>query len=150
MQYDIDLGKKQEDIDYIVRPGSYAIISNEEGEIALVRTSTGYFLPGGGVESDETHHECLSRECIEEIGHKVEIEDYLGRISQSFYSTTKNIHMESEGHFYKCVLDERMDVETEEDHTLEWLSYPEAIDVLFLKNQSYAIKEYAYKYLIYI
>ncbi len=48
-------GEKENDIDYILREGVYAIIQNDKNEIALVKTPRGYFLPGGGVKAKESH-----------------------------------------------------------------------------------------------
>lgn len=39
---------------YLRRPGAYAIIKNAEGLIAIIKTKTGYFLPGGVIESGES------------------------------------------------------------------------------------------------
>jgi len=34
----------------VVRPSGYGILTNERAQIAVVRTSYGVFLPGGGLE----------------------------------------------------------------------------------------------------
>jgi len=52
---------------YTKRPGAYGIIENDDGLIAVIKTKTGYFLPGGGIEENESPEECLARECLEEI-----------------------------------------------------------------------------------
>ncbi len=56
-----------------------ALIRNEQGEIALVRTERrGWELPGGQIELGESLTEGLQREIIEECGIQVE----LGRLLQ--------------------------------------------------------------------
>jgi hypothetical protein len=40
-------GDRLEHVHYIVRRGAYAVIIND-GMVAVVKTPTGYFLPGGG------------------------------------------------------------------------------------------------------
>ena len=56
-----------------------ALIRNEQGEIALVRTERrGWELPGGQIEIGESLTEGLQREIFEECGIEVE----LGRLAQ--------------------------------------------------------------------
>ena len=52
----------QEDVNYIDRVGAY-LIPVKEGKVGVVRTTKGYFLLGGGVDSGESHEECIRREC---------------------------------------------------------------------------------------
>jgi 8-oxo-dGTP pyrophosphatase MutT (NUDIX family) len=61
-------GDRLEHVHYIVRRGAYAVIIND-GMIAVVKTPTGYFLPGGGVEGTETFENRLKREVLEETGY---------------------------------------------------------------------------------
>lgn len=58
-----------EDIE-VHRHGVYGVIENEKGEylIQYFKNQSFYWLPGGGVESDETEIECLKREIAEESG----------------------------------------------------------------------------------
>lgn len=62
----------QENVNYIDRVGAYLIPVNE-GKIGVVRTTKGYFLLGGGIDSGESHEECITRECLEEAGYKVSV-----------------------------------------------------------------------------
>ena len=40
------------------RPGSYAIILNEQNQLAIMRSQRGsLFLPGGGIEKEESKEE---------------------------------------------------------------------------------------------
>jgi len=53
--------------------GVTAIVTNETGEILLVRHSyrKGWFLPGGGVQRGESIEQSLARELYEEVGIKI-------------------------------------------------------------------------------
>ena len=55
------------------------IISGEKILLTKNQDNDGYFylFPGGGQEHGETIHQALIRECIEEIGQQVEIEELL-------------------------------------------------------------------------
>jgi 8-oxo-dGTP diphosphatase len=59
-------GEKIKDIEYIDRIGVYGIAINVEGKVSTIKTPTGYFLPGGGIENGEIHTECIEREFLEE------------------------------------------------------------------------------------
>lgn len=67
-----------EPVDYIDRPTVKAVIVNDNDEVLLFGGS----LPGGGVEEGETNDETLRRECMEEIGAFVSIENILGSVIQ--------------------------------------------------------------------
>lgn len=53
---------------YILRPGSYGIIRNGVGAIAVVRVPYGVFLLGGGQKSEKSVEAALIREVAEECG----------------------------------------------------------------------------------
>ncbi len=56
-----EFGTKQVGIDYIARPGVYAVIENNDRQIAVIETSNGYFLPGGGIDTGESVVDALKR-----------------------------------------------------------------------------------------
>lgn len=142
MSYNIEINKPKDNIKYLTRPGAYGIIINDAGEIAVVKTKTGFFLPGGGLGDKETEEACLERECLEEIGLKIKVGAKLGTVIYSFFSTTKKINMKSVGHFYKCSVVQKINDGTEADHRLVWLPATEAMTKLYLANQQYAVKKY--------
>lgn len=135
------LNRPEEGIDYVKRVGAYGLLEDEDGRLAVIKTSTGYFLPGGGLEEGEELQACLAREFIEEAAIKVSVGDKLSALSYFFYSTTMHIHMESEGHFYRCKFVDALDTGCEEDHQLVWLELKEAVKKLFLANQKEAVKQ---------
>ncbi len=125
---------------YTQRPGAYALIKNQNGQVAIILTGKRYFLPGGGVEGEETLETCLKRECLEEIAADITILEKFAEINCYFYSTTRNIDMESIGHFFICDINCITDIKSEADHELIWLSFDDAIKSLFLSNQQEAVK----------
>ena len=136
------VNKPDEGVDYKQRVGAYAVIFNENNKIAIVKTSTGYFLPGGGIEEGENHEACLKRECIEEMGMDVEVGEMYACGNYFFYSTTLNINMESVGNFYRCRGKGVVSEVLEDDHVLVWLAKEQALKKLFLKHQRKALELY--------
>lgn len=69
-------------IKYEKRPTGKAIVFDNEEKIALVgnRINDFYLLPGGGIDSDETVEDGIVRECLEEIGYQVKLNQFLGII----------------------------------------------------------------------
>lgn len=64
------------------RPTAKAIVRDNEGNIALLSADGHSLFPGGGVEEGESNEEACIRECKEEIGCDVVIQDYIGRYDQ--------------------------------------------------------------------
>lgn len=125
---------------YFQRIGAYGFIINNDNLLALVKTKTGYFLPGGGIENNETLEDCLIRECYEEIGFEIKIIKKICSGNYFFYSTNLKKDMESIGHFYKCKINNILDIKTEDDHELVWLTLNDSIKLLYLENQKEAIR----------
>lgn len=134
-------GNKIEGIQYRERIGAYALIILE-AKIALVKRDNNYFLPGGGVENDETFEECLKRECSEEIGYNVDIEQYIGKLSHYTKSVKRNEYLKLIGHFYIGKLLASNNLKIEEDHELDWIPIKEAPDKMQEEFQAHAIREY--------
>ncbi len=139
----ITFGKKETGKEYIKRPAAYCLIFNDEKDkIAIIQTSDGnYFLPGGGIEKNETHQECLVREAMEELGMVIEIGSFIGNAQRYFYSTNEYKYYLSEGYFYLCKMVKQIGEPTEEGHFLKWIEPNQAIESLFHEHQSWAIQE---------
>lgn len=138
--YKTQINQPNPAIHYTSRPGAYGLIMNEVGSIAIVKTSTGYFLPGGGIEGNESEEDCLNRECLEEIGMKVKIIKKICVSTYFFSSTNLNKHLEIIGHFYECQMENILDIKSEDDHELTWFKTNEAVGSLYLDNQKQAVK----------
>lgn len=92
-----------------------------------------YFLPGGGLEPGETHRDCLTRECAEELGWDIEIQEYLGCVSQYEKSIKSDEYLNIIGHFYTARMTGENHSKIESDHHLAWLE-PFCLDE-FLTHQ---------------
>jgi 8-oxo-dGTP diphosphatase len=133
-------GEKLSGVNYIDRIGVYGIVIDNEGKIATIKTPTGYFLPGGGIEIGETHKECIEREFIEETGFEVLIEKYIGMASLYHISKT-NQYLHGIGYFYTVNLKSMTNKKTEEDHELIWIEQGKCVRSLFLEHQAWAVSE---------
>ena len=136
----------EKDKEYLKRPGAYGIIKNVNNLIAVIKTEKGFFLPGGGIENEESPDECLKRECLEEIGAIISELNYFASGNFYFYSTTLNVNMESIGHFFTCKIDKFIETKTDIDHELLWLEIDEAIPLFYLDNQREAVKFFEANY----
>jgi 8-oxo-dGTP diphosphatase len=118
------------------------MFNTQKNKIAVIQTNDGkYFLPGGGIEKNETHEECSKREAIEEMGMRVEIGQFIGCAQRYFYSTNEFKFYLGEGYFYLCDMIKQLGNPLEEDHTLKWLELEQAIKNLFHEHQSWAVKK---------
>lgn len=134
-------GEKLPGIEYRDRIGAYAIAFDMEKRIPVARTSTGYFLLGGGIENGETHEKCIVRECLEEAGLKVGVKELICKGDKYHWSDTLKYYMHGIGYFYHAEIIEKLDIETEPDHELVWLNVDECCQMLFLEHQIWAVRQ---------
>jgi 8-oxo-dGTP diphosphatase len=64
--------------EYRSRPSAYALVTRDDGLIAVVRSPSGVYLPGGGIEPGESPEECVIREGREEAGLILQPGEVLG------------------------------------------------------------------------
>lgn len=137
---EVTFGEKLDNVDYFERKAVYGIVISDEGKIAIIKTPRGYFLPGGGIENNENHEQCLEREFMEEIGYEIKIGNYIGR--SSFYHKSKTYrYLHAIGFFYFANLKNKISNGIEKDHELVWLEPNECINGLFLEHQSWAVSK---------
>ena len=79
---------------YVVRPGVHALITDGSGRVGVMRTPTGFYLPGGGIEANESPEVALAREVREECGRTIVVGSWIGE-------AIEHVHAVSEGFFSK-------------------------------------------------
>ncbi|WP_252230857.1 NUDIX domain-containing protein [Clostridium sp. ZBS15] len=133
-------GEKLKDKEYKQRIGAYALIF-KENKVAVIKLPGGYFLPGGGIEQNESNEECLRRECMEELGCTINIKKFVCIGSSYNWGRRFNGYIHSIGNFYLADSLKKVANPIEKDHELVWLNIEEAYSKMFLAHQAWAIKE---------
>ena len=134
-------GEKLSGQTYVDREGVYAIILNDKNEVATIRLPHVYFLPGGWLEGTESKEACLRRECLEELGWEIEINQFVCKASNYYYSMYRDLYLHAIGHFYLATYLEQVAQPIEHDHELVWMSLEDCLSQLHLDHQAWAIKQ---------
>lgn len=138
-----EFGTKQDGIDYIDRPGAYAVIESNDKQIAIIETSKGYFLPGGGIDNHETDTDALQREILEELGYQVFVVAKLGETIEYFKAASDEHYYQIHSRFYKACLGSKIRESMEADHQLVWVESEEAVKLLVRQGQAWAVHKMA-------
>lgn len=97
-------GARPESSGWVIRESAYVLAIHGDGCLALVRTSRGTFLPGGGVENGETPHEAITRETLEECGLVIRPGAWVVRAIQFVYSEPETTYFEKRSIFVDGVI----------------------------------------------
>lgn len=129
----------KESVSYIDRVGVY-LVPAKDGKVGVVKTSKGYFLLGGGLDSGESHEECIKRECLEEVGYVASVGDKV--CSAEMYCEHPTIgYFHPIQTYYVGELLDQASVPEEDDHEFVWMDYNELVDNMYLEMQSWALEQ---------
>lgn len=129
------------DVTYVERPGAYGLLFNDLGQLAIIHTSFGQFLPGGGLDPGETELEGLRRELKEEIGFTLTRANFLMKVAQYHWSEFYQKHFKKIGAFYHIEAMAPTTPEFQDGHTLLWKDPAEGAQILNQEFQRYAVLE---------
>lgn len=119
------------------RPGAYALILDAQGQLAVLRLSEGWYLPGGGQKNKECLEVCLAREVLEETGQTIELLWYLGQAGQ--YLPGRKRVLFKVGYFFLAEFQGPAISPPAPEHQLHWLPLPEAQEKLRHPYQAWAV-----------
>lgn len=134
-------GTEEEGVEYTLRPGAYALFSDESGRLGVAQTPVGLYLPGGGQEAGETLEQAAVREVGEECGLLVEVGEGLGEAFQFVVSQTYGLAFRKHCHFFVARVTGTTP-QTEKDHELVWLGLEEALSRLTDGSHRWALQRY--------
>lgn len=130
-------------IQYTERPGAYAFIQDaEKAKFAVVKTTFGFFLPGGGVDPGEDILDGLKRELFEEIGFELVSARLLVQAQQYHWSAFYKSHFKKVGSFFDTEARPVPGAKWENEHTLLWLPGDEAVKTLSQEFQAWALSQF--------
>ena len=117
------------------------MICDEQGRIAVVRATRGWFLPGGGIEADETAEQAVERETREECGFVIQPRAIIGNATEIVHSPAGTAGVDKVSVFFDAVVTGAV-LGTEPDHELVWLSPAEAVARLSHKSHRWAVTKF--------
>ena len=123
-----------------VRPSAYALIENDRGQLAVVRTPEGTYLPGGGMDAGETPAEAVVRETMEECGLAVRIGSWQQRAVQFAWSAAEQTHFEKRCTFVDADVLGPDTSRLQADHELVWTDAETACATLTHESHAWAVR----------
>ena len=140
-----EFGLKQEHIEYTPRPGAYAFIIKDQS-ILLIDIDGRIYLPGGGLEKNESLSEGLRRELLEETGYEIIIHEQIVEANQYLYSNFHKTYFKKLGTFFQCSLGKKTLGPIDQNHSLVWIPLNEATQVLKQEFQIWALEYFLKKH----
>jgi 8-oxo-dGTP diphosphatase len=128
-------------VEYVLRPGGYAVICRPGGDIAVVSSPRGHYLPGGGQNPGESPADAAIREASEECGLQIRIRELIGMADQYVFSGEEKAGFQKRCTFFLAEADPEPCGIGEADHVLYWLRPDEAAKCLRHESQRWAVTE---------
>lgn len=112
---------------YVIRPSVYGILLRPKDKIVVIKKSDGgLFLPGGGVEIDETSMQALHREIQEELGCEILNKEFFARANEYGYSVKDDTYYFFPSEFYRIEVDSEEFKPSDGEHSVCWVGKQEA------------------------
>jgi len=137
----LQFGNKIKNTVYITHPGAYGVMLDQSGKVGVLQTPNGFFLPGGGIDDNETPEQALSRELLYETGCRVRVKGEIGLAAQYPNGSGERIKYKELGHFYRIEMLDRDQVSYGGNNHLIWLTKDDAVRKLNEDYQSWAVSQ---------
>jgi 8-oxo-dGTP diphosphatase len=135
-----EFGERVPGVEYVLRPGGYAIIFGDRGQLAGVSTLSGLALPGGGQDEGESPEDAAIRETEEECGLRIKVGPQIDVADElKFCPRSGSYYRKRCTFFFAEVI--RTAERTQLDHELIWVSPDDALTRLIFQSQRWAVGE---------
>jgi 8-oxo-dGTP diphosphatase len=124
---------------YRRRPSAYALVRNDLGHVAVVRTPVACYLPGGGMDPGETPEQTVVREGLEECGFVLQPRTRIGRAMEICYSSEEREYFEKDSFFIEAEIVGH-GTQSELDHELVWMFADQARQALSHGSHRWAVQ----------
>jgi 8-oxo-dGTP diphosphatase len=135
----LQFGTQMAGVEYRERLGGYVMVTRQGGEVALVETSAGCFLPGGGQEPGETPELAAVRESREECDFRISIRALVGVADELVLGSGADLHIRKRCTFFTADLVDAGDG-GESDHRVVWTMPSSAALRLTHGSQRWAVR----------
>ncbi len=135
-------GRAPAGVQVVPRPSAYAVVGGDDGLLAIVRTTKGWFLLGGGIEPGETPARAVVREGREECGVALEPGALLGHANEIVHSGDEDTWFEKRSTFLSATVVATGLACDEEDHSLVWLAPAAAVGALVHESHRWAVERW--------
>jgi 8-oxo-dGTP diphosphatase len=136
-------GERQPGRAYPDRPAAFVVVERQ-GRIALARVTYArgggrLDLPGGGLDPGETPSQAAVRECGEEVGLRISVDEPFTR-ADHFFTNEDGETVNTRGLFFAArLLADAPGLKIEADHALEWMGPHEALVALDRESHAWAV-----------
>lgn len=137
------IGEKIEGKEYKERRATYGLISNDDGNIAIIiERGNIYNMIGGKIEDGEDAQETLVREAKEEIGYELKNIKYLNSLGCYHYLDFIDKYELAIMDFYSADIGEKVCEPIEKDVKLVWVKPEDVSDKMYFEYHRYFLKKY--------
>jgi len=123
-----------------IRPSAYAVIENDRGQFAVVRTPEGTYLPGGGMNPGETPVDTVIRETLEECGLAISVGSSMTAAVQFAWSEAQRKYFEKRCTFVDATVLRPDTSRLEPDHEVLWVDTDRACEVLTHESHAWVVR----------
>lgn len=137
------IGKKEEGKEYKERKTAYALITDINGNIAIIlERNNMYNMIGGKIEDGEDAKETLIRETKEEIGYELKNIKYLESLGCYHYLDFLDKYELAIMDFYRADMGEKVGEPIEKNVKLVWAKPEDIVNKMYFEYHRYFLEKY--------
>lgn len=137
------IGKKIEGKEYKERKTAYALITDNDGNVAIILEHNHmYNMIGGKIEDNEDAKETLIRETKEEIGYEIKNIKHLQNLGCYHYLDFLNKYELALIDFYSADIGEKICEPIEKEIKLVWIKLEDAVNKMYFEYHRYFLREF--------